>query len=140
MEVEKLLERSGDLVHTLEYRYQVTLQGRGGVLRYDNSHGPAPHYESDNPTAQRETWHHRHELEWFDPSSPRTPEELPGPDYDIEWPHLSDVLDEVVQWYHTHGEVLEHRYMFADPALCSWDRFVYCSNPPKWSMDQCCSL
>jgi len=135
VEVEKLLENQGDgLVQTLFYRYQVGVQGGSPILRYDNSHGPGPEFAKDDPVRQRSEWHHKHELEWFDYLNPVSPDHLAVPNYDIQWPHLSDVLEEVHDWYMRFAEHLPAPEQYADPARCGWSRFAYCTDPPSWEL------
>jgi len=128
--VEKRLEVQGGtgtnpVVQTLDYAYNVSLQGSGVIFRYDNSHGPPPDYPKDDPVQQRETWHHRHKMP-FPPGA----EGKGTVDWNVVWPHLSDVIQEANDWYEEHGEPLGLVGQFADMDTCDWGRFVYLDGKP----------
>jgi len=128
--VEKRLEVQGGqardpIVQTLDYSYNVSVQGLGVVFRYDNAHGPPPDYPKDDPKQQRETWHHRHQMPY--------PPGAPGDGviaWDVEWPHLSDVIEEAHEWLQQHGADLGLFGRFADLDRCDWSRFVYLDGNP----------
>lgn len=101
--VEKFLEivdaSGGDpYVQTVWYSYNVSVQGHGNLLRYDNQHPdylyPGHHDE-----------HHKHCFDW------RTGDEWPGSPSWIgvdNWPLLSEVIEEVQVWYWDKALILPH--------------------------------
>lgn len=92
--VGKFLEAVDDLgndpcVQTLWYSYNVSVQGHGNLLRYDNQH-PGYRYPGHGDE------HHKHRFDW------RLDQELPGSPFWIgvhNWPLLGEVIQEVQDWY-----------------------------------------
>jgi Family of unknown function (DUF6516) len=100
--------RSGKMyVRTEQYNYHAGIEGERdrAIFRYDNAH---PHPGHDDP-------HHKH---WFDYTTWESiePPEWIGRD---NWPHLSDVLEELQGWYE-RGQFLNLE-QDAPPAALSTD-------------------
>ena len=98
VDVDKVLavriQRGRRMVRTVEYSYHVGIEGKRNrpIFRYDNAH-PYP----GHPDA-----HHKHR---FDPVSGRR---IEPPDWvgEAGWPHLSDIIDELQEWWTTTGRFL----------------------------------
>ena len=96
LDVDKTLERnSRGQVRTISYSYQACLAGQPvrPIFRYDNAHPHADHQDA----------HHKHVF------NPRTWEEQIPPDWIGRdgWPHLSDVLKELEDWWFEIGQHLD---------------------------------
>jgi hypothetical protein len=115
--VEKLLEEIGvldgsPLVQTFKYAYNVSVQGYGNLVRFDNAHSHDGHMDK----------HHRHDFD------PMTGIELPGSPLWIGatgWPNLGRVLTSLRDWHCDNAGELPAKHNCPDP-----DSF---RNPPPAS-------
>jgi hypothetical protein len=89
--------RSQKQVLTLRYKYHAGIEGSHArsIFRYDNSHSYVREGHPDS--------HHKHR---FNHTTWRevTPAEWIGAN---RWPHLSDVIAELRQWWETKGQYLD---------------------------------
>ena len=98
IDVEKTLEiNARDQVRTVRYSYDAGVSGRTDrpIFRYDNAHLYAREGHPDK--------HHRHRYDtvtWDETGSP----EWVGR---TRWPHLSQVIDELWEWWENGGSVLD---------------------------------
>jgi hypothetical protein len=101
IDVEKFLEvrRRGDRteVRTGTYSYHAGVEGSAArsIFRYDNAH---TYVREGHPDT-----HHKHTFD-YSTWTEKTPPEWIGEE---RWPHLSDVLEELRQWWETTGRHLD---------------------------------
>jgi hypothetical protein len=101
IDVEKRLTvrqiRRRTQVRTARYSYHAGIEGstNRSIFRYDNAHA-----------FTREGHPDAHHIHHFDPQSwrERKPPEWIG---EADWPHLSDVIEELRQWWETTGRYLD---------------------------------
>lgn len=95
---------AGDpIVRTTRYSYNASVRHHHTFLRYDNSHSWPGHPDE----------HHKHERDW----SVGVP---PGTDNvtwvgELNFPHVSEFLDEVEHWYYRKYAVLPNPTGFPSP-------------------------
>lgn len=87
------------LIQTKWYSYNVSVQGRGNLLRYDNQdvdYGFRDGHQDE---------HHKHTFDWQ-----LNREFIQSPTWigHAHWPTLGDVLFEVEHWYFENLSLLEH--------------------------------
>ena len=101
IDVKKFLKvreyRGRTQVRTIDYRYHAGVEGSEArtIFRYDNAH---IYLKEGHPDA-----HYRHR---FDHTTWRetTPPEWIG---ENRWPHLSNIIEELRQWWETTGRLLD---------------------------------
>jgi hypothetical protein len=92
---------------TIDYEYNVFVQGRGNVFRYDN----ADHFVG-RPGFMHADEHHKH---LFDPPGRKNGVQHVGKD---DWPHLSDVIKEAHDWWVKNDERLCLGHEAGDLTIC----------------------
>ncbi|HAN91878.1 MAG TPA: hypothetical protein DCQ33_07335 [Nitrospira sp.] len=75
------------IVQTIVYRYNASVRGHNVILRYDNAH-PHPGHADD---------HHKHVVNWKSGQ-----EEALVWVGEAGWPTLTQVIQEVEEWYYAH--------------------------------------
>jgi hypothetical protein len=98
IDVDKTLEfNDRQQVRTLYYSYHAGIEGSEDrtIFRYDNAHRYAREGHADE--------HHKHR---FDPA---TWSEIEPPVWigNNGWPHLSDVIEELLAWWNSAGQFLD---------------------------------
>jgi hypothetical protein len=98
VDVDKTLstevQRGREMVRTVRYAYHAGIEGSEDrpIFRYDNAHAYPGHPDA----------HHRHR---FDHANGKR---IDPPDWvgEAGWPHLSDVIDELQEWWTETGRFL----------------------------------
>lgn len=101
IDVDKTLEvRADGWVRTIRYSYHVGFEGppMRSLFRYDNAH---TYVREGHPDA-----HHRHAYDWSTGEEIRSPIHV---GYE-NWPHLSDVIEEVYGWWQQNTQLLGQRH------------------------------
>lgn len=80
-------------VQTIMYSYNASVRGHNSFLRYDNCHRHRGHTDD----------HHRHIMDWKNEREAMGSPEWVGED---GWPHLSQFVDFVDDWYRENGSQL----------------------------------
>jgi hypothetical protein len=83
-------EGANALVQTASYSYNVALEGKGNIVRYDSPH------------RTHRQFHHVHRYDVLEGNIDGTVERTPEDD----WPTLGEVLREAEAWYYDHYDAL----------------------------------
>lgn len=102
-EPREILDGDHDvMVQTIGYSYHAAVREHGMILRYDDNH-PWRHHADD---------HHVHRGNWRDRNDDSGRVDWVGLG---AWPLLSQVIEEVADWYHAHRDELPRPDDYAAP-------------------------
>jgi len=99
------------MVQTYRYSYNVSVQGRGTIFRYDNQHLREEHSDP----------HHKHTFDWNARSETDSSPDCVGAH---GWPTLSEVIEEAITWH-------QHNYCMLQEAGIDPEAFPDALQPPR---------